>query len=44
LPVVSEDFNRQAHAIANRRLAEAGYRLGNLLETVIGARVSRETH
>ncbi len=44
LPVVSEDFNRQAHAIANRRLVEAGYRLGNLLETVIGARVSRETH
>jgi hypothetical protein len=43
LPVVSETFNRQAHAIADRRIVDAGYRLGWLLETSISARVSRET-
>ena len=43
LPIVSETFNRQAHAIADRRIVDAGYRLGWLLETSIGARVSRET-
>ena len=43
LPIVSEAFNRQAHAIADRRIVDAGYRLGWLLETSVGARVSRET-
>ena len=43
LPIVSEDFNRRAHTIANRRIVDAGYRLGWLLEAGIGARVSRET-
>jgi len=43
LPIIGEDFNRQAHAIANRRIVDAGYRLGWLLEADIGARVSRET-
>ena len=43
LPIVSETFNRQAHAIADRRIVDAGYRLGWLLETSISARVPRET-
>ena len=43
LPIVSETFNRQAHAIADRRIVDAGYRLGWLLETNINARVPRET-
>jgi hypothetical protein len=42
-PIVSESFNRQAHTIADRRIVDAGYRLGWLLETNISARVSRET-
>lgn len=43
LPIVSETFNRQAHAIADRRIVDAGHRLGWLLEASISARVSRET-
>ena len=43
LPIVSETFNRQAHAIADRRIVDAGYRLGWLLETNINAPVPRET-
>ena len=43
LPIVSEDFHRQARAVADRRIVDAGYRLGWLLETDIAARVSRET-
>ena len=43
LPIVTEQFNREAHEIANQRIVEAGYRLGRLLETIIGARVPRET-
>lgn len=43
LPIVSEGFNQRAHAIAERRIVDAGYRLGRLLEAIIGARVSRET-
>ncbi|HXE41321.1 MAG TPA: S1/P1 nuclease [Azonexus sp.] len=43
LPTISEEFHQQAREIANRRLAEAGYRLGRLLETIYQARVSRET-
>ena len=42
-PTITEDFNRRAHAIAERRIADAGYRLGRLLEASISARVSRET-
>ena len=41
--IVSESFNRQAQALADRRIVDAGYRLGWLLETNISARVSRET-
>jgi len=44
LPIVTEDFNQRAHAIAERRIVDAGYRLGRLLEASISARVSRETH
>lgn len=43
LPAITEDFNRQAHVTANRRIVDAGYRLGWLLEADIDARVSRET-
>mgnify|MGYP001221630790 CR=1 FL=1 len=43
LPIITEDFNQRAHAIAERRIVDAGYRLGRLLEADIGARVSRET-
>ena len=43
LPIVSEDFNQRARAIANQRLVAAGYRLGRLLDPSLGARVSRET-
>lgn len=44
LPMVSEDFHRRAHEIADRRVVDAGYRLGWLLEDIFAARVSRETH
>ena len=43
LPIITESFNQRAHAIAERRIANAGYRLGRLLEASISARVSRET-
>ena len=43
LPIVSEDFNQRARTIANQRLVAAGYRLGRLLDSSLGARVSRET-
>ena len=43
LPIVTEEFNQQAREIANRRIVDAGYRLGWLLENAIAARVSRET-
>ncbi|MGE5489808.1 MAG: S1/P1 nuclease [Actinomycetota bacterium] len=42
LPTITEEFQSQSRAIADRRLAEAGYRLGRTLETIFG-RVSRET-
>jgi len=42
-PVIDEKFDRQARAIADRRLSEAGYRLGRLLETRLRQRVSRGT-
>ncbi|MDR0776254.1 MAG: S1/P1 nuclease [Azonexus sp.] len=43
LPIIDEKFQRQAHATADRRLAEAGYRLGRLIEIRLRQRVSRET-
>lgn len=43
LPVVDEEFHRRARDIADRRIVEAGYRLGRLLESIFGPRVSRET-
>lgn len=43
LPIITEEFNQKAREIANRRIVDAGYRLGWLLETAIAARVSRET-
>jgi S1/P1 Nuclease len=43
LPIITEEFNQRARDIANRRIVNAGYRLGRLLEASISARVSRET-
>ena len=43
LPIINEDFQRDARAIANRRIVEAGYRLGRLLESLFSQPVSRET-
>lgn len=43
LPMITEEFHQQAREIANRRIVEAGYRLGRLLESIFAARVSRET-
>jgi hypothetical protein len=43
LPIITDEFNRQAREIANQRIVAAGYRLGWLLEATIAARVSRET-
>ncbi|MBS1130080.1 MAG: hypothetical protein H6R16_1082 [Proteobacteria bacterium] len=43
LPIISEDFQDNARQIANRRIVEAGYRLGHLLESIFRERVSRET-
>lgn len=44
LPLISETFHAEARDIANRRIVDAGYRLGRMLEAAIRARVSRETH
>lgn len=43
LPAVTESFDQQSRHTANRRITEAGYRLGRLLESIFAARVSRET-
>ncbi len=43
LIVIDADFHRQAGEIANRRIVDAGYRLGRLLEAIIRHRVPRET-
>lgn len=43
LPIVTEPFDQKAHAIAERRIVDAGYRLGRLLEDIFSSRVSRET-
>jgi hypothetical protein len=44
LPIITDDFHRRSRDIAERRIVEAGYRLGGLLETIFGQRVPRETH
>lgn len=41
LPIVTEEFHRQARQIAERRIVDAGYRLGGLLESIFGAHFSR---
>lgn len=43
LPIISENFHQQARETANRRIVEAGYRLGWLLENLITPAISRET-
>ena len=43
LPIVDEAFHQRATSTAERRLAEAGYRLGRLLENRLHFVVSRET-
>lgn len=43
LPIISEPFHNRAKKISERRLVDAGYRLGWLLERSLGPRVSRET-
>lgn len=43
LPIINEEFHQQARQIAERRVVEAGYRLGRLLEEIFGAGVSRGT-
>lgn len=43
LPAITESFDQQSRQTANRRISEAGYRLGRLLERLFSARVSRET-
>ena len=43
LPIVDEAFLQKAKATTDRRLTEAGYRLGRLLESRLGPGVSRET-
>ncbi|KAB2928095.1 MAG: S1/P1 nuclease [Dechloromonas sp.] len=43
LPIIDASFQQRAQATAERRLAEAGYRLGHLLEAGLRQQVSRET-
>lgn len=43
LPIIDEASQRRARATAERRLSEAGHRLGRLLETRLRPHVSRET-
>ena len=43
LPMVSEAFHRTSRDTANRRIVEAGYRLGRLLDAIFGHTVSRGT-
>lgn len=43
LPMITEEFHQQARETANRRILEAGYRLGRLLDSIFTQRVSRET-
>jgi len=43
LPIIDQDFHQQAKTIANRRIVDAGYRLGRLLDAIVKSRVSRGT-
>ena len=43
LPLVTEEFQQSARQLGNRRLVDAGYRLGWLLESSLRDRVSRGT-
>ena len=43
LPTVSEAFQQRARDLANRRIVDAGYRLGRLLDSLFGQPVSHET-
>jgi hypothetical protein len=43
LPIADEDFRRRSRDIADRRIVDAGFRLGWLLEATLAARVPRET-
>lgn len=43
LPIIDAPFRQQAQTTAQRRVAESGYRLGQLLDAISAARVSRET-
>ena len=43
LPIISEPFHQRAQKVSGRRLVDAGYRLGWLLERSLAPRVSRET-
>lgn len=43
LPVITEDFHRQANRITEQRLVDAGFRLGRLIESIWGTGVSHET-
>lgn len=43
LPMVSAEFHQQARETANRRVVDAGYRLGRLLQSIYEIRVSRGT-
>ena len=40
-PIINEQFNQRARDIANQRIVAAGYRLGWLLEELLGSGVSR---
>lgn len=43
LPLVTEPFQRNAQALAERRIVDAGYRLGQQLEAIFSARRAGET-
>ena len=43
LPIITDDFHRQAHELANQRIVDSGYRLGRLLEEIFTTGVSRGT-
>ena len=42
-PMIDDDYRQWAQMTGERRIAEAGYRLGHLLEEIHRQRVSRET-
>ncbi|AXS78581.1 S1/P1 nuclease [Dechloromonas sp. HYN0024] len=42
-PTIGEAFHRRSRDLAERRIVEAGYRLGGLLEAIFKAQVPRET-